>query len=91
MGVPWSAAHKLIRSKHCYILRPDSTQVSKDVAYKLQPGDVLSVKDSSFDWVEKPNAFQHATPRQVSGSLEQMIRFENEHLIVIDKEAGIPS
>lgn len=57
MGVPWSAAHKLIRSKHCYILRPDSTQVSKDVAYKLQPGDVLSVKDSSFDWVEKPNAY----------------------------------
>jgi 23S rRNA-/tRNA-specific pseudouridylate synthase len=90
MGVPWSAAHKLIRSKHCYILRPDSTQVSKDVAYKLQPGDVLSVKDSSFDWVDKPNAFQHATPRQVSGSLEQMIWFENEHLIVIDKEAGIP-
>jgi hypothetical protein len=35
MSVPWSASHKLIRSKHVYVLRPDSATVSKDIAYKL--------------------------------------------------------
>ena len=30
-GVPWSAAHKLIRSKRIYVLKPDGTQVAKDI------------------------------------------------------------
>lgn len=57
MKLPWSASHKLIRSKHVYILRPDNSKIEKDIAYKLQFGDTLSVKDSALDWVEKPNEF----------------------------------
>ena len=90
MSVPWSASHKLVRSKHVYVLRPDSTTVTKDTAYKLQLGDTLSVKDSAFDWVDKPNVFQHPKLTAVKGNLEDMIVFENDHLIVIEKPPGIP-
>lgn len=49
-NLPWSAAHKLIRSKYIYVLKPDNTKVQKDTAYKLEFGDTLSVKDSAMDW-----------------------------------------
>ena len=52
-GVPWSASHKLIRSKRIYILKTDGTRVEKDIAYKLAPGDTLSVKENAIDW-EQP-------------------------------------
>lgn len=92
MNLPWSASHKLIRSKHIYVLRPDNSVVEKDIAYKLQFGDTLSVKDSSLDWVEKPNEFQHPKPLSLDISIkfENMIVYENEHIIVLNKEAGIP-
>lgn len=57
MRLPWSAAHKLIRSKHVCVLRPDSTVVAHDIAYKLQHGDTLSVKDAALDWADKPTAY----------------------------------
>ena len=41
--MPWSAAHKLIRSKQAYILKFDGTKVEKDIAYKLESGDTLSI------------------------------------------------
>ena len=57
LGLPWSAAHKLIRSKQVYVLKSDGAKVEKDIAYKLDTGDTLSIKDEALDWVDKPNDY----------------------------------
>ena len=86
MGVPWSASHKLIRSKHCYVLRPDSTTVMRDISYKLQPGDTLSIKDESIEFTQE--AVAKNPP--VRGNLADHIVFENTNMIVINKPSGLP-
>lgn len=44
-----------------------------------------------MDWVEKPNEFQHPKPLKIEGSLKPIIVFENDHIVVINKPAGMPS
>lgn len=64
--------------------------MEKDIAYKLEKGDTLSIKEGAINWVDKQNDYQHPKPANVSGSLKEMIIFENENIIVLNKPAGIP-
>jgi 23S rRNA-/tRNA-specific pseudouridylate synthase len=90
LGLPWSAAHKLIRAKSVYILKTDGKVVEKDIAYKLETGDTLSVRDGAMNWLDKPSDYQHPKPVKVSGQLGDFIMFENENIVVLNKPAGVP-
>jgi hypothetical protein len=57
LEVPWSASHKLIRAKSIYVLKPNGTKVEKDIAYKLEKGDTLSIKEGAINWVDKQNDY----------------------------------
>jgi len=81
-GVPRTRVYRIIRKGEVRINRkrckPD---------YKLQPGDQVRIPPLLLVDSEKPA--RSRPPEQLLRRLEQAVLFENEHLLIIDKPAGL--
>jgi len=100
LDMPWSAAHKHIEGRSIFVFRPSmQIYVMKEVGYKLTEGDMLCVTDrlmqsqKNFDEQKAEAKAQTKAPKPaaVKSALNpELIVFENDHVIVIDKPNGMP-
>lgn len=66
--------------------------VYKDSAYKLKAGDkVCFPKDIEIKDEPEVGKMDETAVKQMGNRLKEMIIFENEHVIVINKDNGVPS
>lgn len=102
-SMPWPASQKLVRQKKAFIAKQqfvgeEDAFVYRDCAYKLQSGDricyakVMRVEKVNED--ENESEVKKLDEGKITGManrLKEMMVFENEHIIVINKDNGVPS
>ena len=105
LDVSWSAAHRHVRTGKVFIAvgggaRGEEQYVKHQTSYKIAKGDIFCIDDKLLaeHKANKKSSDQKRKRKQEPivaavgrvSEFEDMIVFENDHLIVIDKPCGYP-
>ncbi|TNV78288.1 hypothetical protein FGO68_gene7655 [Halteria grandinella] len=100
LKLPWALAHRQIRSKQSFVFHKkdaDYEYVYKEQAYKMQKGDKvcmpkdIKTNDSPSENELSVSKLDESIVKGMAERLGDMIVYENEHIIVINKDNGVPS
>ena len=106
LGMPWADVHKYVREKDLFIVKggnvpEEERYITKQTNYKVVFGDILCISDALLKAEKKkereikrakgPPSFSKDKTNLMSAKFEDMLVFENQHVMVIDKPCGIPT